>query len=91
MPIDPEFVRMLVCPETRVPMRWAAEDELARINERIATGKALNRGGEAVREPLEQGLVPEGSSIVYPVREEIPILLRQEAIPIDESAAAGQG
>ncbi len=91
MPIDPEFIEILRSPDTRKPLRPADAGELARINELIKAGQAKNRAGTAVTEALEQGLVPEGESIVYPVRDEIPILLTDEAIPFGTDAGDGQG
>ena len=87
MPIDPDFLQMLVCPETRVPLRCAGSAELDRVNELIRSGRARNRGGDAVGETLEEGLVPDGEAVVYPIRDEIPILLRHEAILLDDQAA----
>jgi uncharacterized protein YbaR (Trm112 family) len=35
-----------------------------------------------VETPLESGLVPEEGNVIYPVRDGIPVLLTQEAIPL---------
>lgn len=34
--------------------------------------------------PAEDGLVCEADGVVYPVREEIPVMLIEEAIPLKE-------
>ena len=81
MPIDQEFIDILRSPDTRQPLRRANSSELDRVNELIGAGGARNRGGEAVQDPLTEGLVPEGESVIYPIRDDIPILLTQEAIP----------
>lgn len=82
MPIDPDFLQILVCPQTRKPMRVAKAGEIDAVNAQIRAGQARNRGGELVSEPLQEGLVPDGEAVVYPIRDDIPILLRQEAIPL---------
>ena len=46
-------------------------------NVRVAAG-ALR----SFKEALEEGLVPEGESLVYPVQQGIPILLIQEGIQL---------
>jgi uncharacterized protein YbaR (Trm112 family) len=56
---------------------------LARVNARISAAGApalANRGGEPVREPLAEGLVRLDRTLLYPVRDGIPILLVEEAI-----------
>jgi uncharacterized protein YbaR (Trm112 family) len=80
--IDPAFLAMLVCPVTRQPLRQATPDEVTAVNASIAGGAVTNRGGTAVREAIEAGLATEDGSDVYPIRDDIPILLAAEAIPL---------
>ena len=42
-----------------------------------------NRGGELVTEPVREGLVREDGLFLYPVRDDIPIMLIDEAIPLE--------
>ena len=83
MPIDSEFIKILRSPDTRQPLRCANDAELAKINQLISSGKARNRAGEPVEDSLQEGLIPEGEAVVYPIRDDIPILLKHEAIPFD--------
>ncbi len=80
--IDPDFLGMLVCPSTRQPLREATAAELKAVNARVADGTAKNRAGNPVQKPIEGGLVPAGSAVVYPIVDGIPILLTSEAIPL---------
>jgi uncharacterized protein YbaR (Trm112 family) len=82
MPIDPEFLAILVCPKTKKKLRAADARELEAVNAAIRAGTARNRGGEAVKEPLQEGLVPDGEPVVYPIQDGIPVLLTQEAIAL---------
>ena len=81
--VDPELLQILVCPETRQPVRLADGDILVRLNSAIEAGSVVNQGGQEVREPIEEGLVREDGKLLYPVREEIPIMLIDEAIALD--------
>jgi uncharacterized protein YbaR (Trm112 family) len=85
--IEPDFLRMLVCPSTHQPLREATAAELAAVNAAVAAGTARNRGGVAVAGSLQGGLVPADGSVVYPIKDGIPILLVPEAIPL---ATAGE-
>ena len=57
MPIDPELLEILVCPETHQPLAEADADTLKRINERIKAGAVKNRQGDAGKEPVSEGVV----------------------------------
>ncbi len=57
---------------------------MAKLNRAIATGGVKNRGGEPVAEPIEAGLVREDGTLLYPVRDDIPVMLVDEAIPLEE-------
>jgi uncharacterized protein YbaR (Trm112 family) len=80
--IDKELLAILACPETHQPLALADTALLQRVNARIAAGGVKNVGGAAVQEPLAAGLVREDQRIVYPVRDEIPVLLIDEGIPV---------
>ena len=78
--VDAELIELLVCPETKQTLRPADPDVLARLNEAIARGRVENRGGSPVSVPLEAALVREDGQVLYPVREDIPIMLLDESI-----------
>ncbi|HSG07949.1 MAG TPA: hypothetical protein VLA36_06315 [Longimicrobiales bacterium] len=77
-----ELLDILVCPETKQPVRPADADVLARLNLAISRGDVENRGKQPVTEPVLEGLLREDGLFLYPVRDEIPIMLIDEAIPL---------
>jgi uncharacterized protein YbaR (Trm112 family) len=84
--LDPELLAILVCPEMKTPVRLADPALLERLNAFIREGRVINGGGKTVTEPLEAGLVRADGRVLYPVREGIPIMLIDEAIPVEPSS-----
>ncbi len=76
--IDPELLAILACPASRQPLREIDAAELGALNEKIATGNLTNVGGKPVKEALEGALICADGSVVYPVRQGIPVLLPEE-------------
>lgn len=78
--IDKELLEILACPETHQRLALASPEVLSALNERVRAGGVRNVGGEAVGEELDGGLVREDGTLVYPIRDEIPVLLIDEGI-----------
>ena len=57
MPVSSELLEILVCPETKQPVRPADAAVLASLNERVDAGSLRNRGGDAVSKRIEEALV----------------------------------
>ena len=82
MPVSEDLLEILVCPETRQPVRLADEALLARLNEQVSAGSLRNRGGDAVAKPIAEALVREDGKVVYLVDDSIPVMLIEEAIEL---------
>lgn len=82
--VDAELLEILVCPETKEPVRLADADLLERVNAAIERGSVQNRGGETVEDTIDEGLVREDGKVLYAVRDDIPIMLIDEAIVLDD-------
>ena len=80
--IDAELVKMLVCPETLTPLRPVEDAVLYRLNRAIAHGALKTRAGRILDQPLEGGLVRLDGAVLYPVVEDIPLLLVDEGIEL---------
>lgn len=83
--VDKELLEILCCPETKQDLTLLKEPVIAKINQRIKEGTLKNRAGETIKEPIGGGLLREDRKYLYPIREDIPIMLIDEAIPCDET------
>jgi uncharacterized protein YbaR (Trm112 family) len=80
--IDAELLKILCCPETHQPVTPADAGLVARLNQQIASGQLRLRNGQPVKEPIDGGLVRSDGKYLYAVRQDIPIMLIDEAIPL---------
>ena len=84
--VDPDLLRLLCCPETHQDLTLAQPGLLEKLNRRIEAGELKNRAGKVVIGQLDGGLVRADGKVVYPIRQDIPVMLIEEAIPLAESA-----
>jgi len=80
--IDPSLLAILCCPETKQPVSLLDQDRLASINQHIKEGTVKNKAGILVKDRLDGGLVRSDNALIYPIRENIPIMLIEEGIPL---------
>jgi len=82
MPVNPELLEILVCPETKQPLKLAEASLLAGLNERIKAGTLRNRGGDKVAKDVSEGLIREDGRVLYVVDDDIPVMLVEESIEL---------
>lgn len=83
-----ELLDILCCPETKQDLELIQGASITKINEAIGAARVTSRGGETVKEKIDCGLLRADRAYLYPIREDIPIMLIDEAIPWDEDAFA---
>ena len=86
--IGKERLDILVCPERRTPLTLADEKLVAALNRAVAQRRLKNQAGEPVEKMLDGGLVRDDHAVLYPVIDGIPIMLIDEAIPLDQVQAS---
>lgn len=71
---------ILRCPQSRTRLRPAPPEVIARLNREISAGTLVNLAGERLERPLDGGLIREAGDLLYPIIDQIPVLLPDEAI-----------
>ena len=77
-----EVLELLQCPLTGKKLSLASDQMILRVNEAIANGNARDRIEQKVSQKIDGGLVTDEGVWLYPIREEIPTLVAEEAIDI---------
>ena len=73
-----DLLEMLRCPQTGQPLALAGPEVLGPLNERLAR----SRRGPGTEPPLTAALLRLDRLLLYPIRDGIPVLLAEEAIPL---------
>ena len=81
--IDKELLAILCCPETKLDVSLADEALIEKLNDAVRRGVLKNKVQKLVTELLDGGLMRADRKILYPIREDIPVMLIEEGIPLD--------
>ncbi len=84
MNINPDILAILCCPETKQKVTVAEEAVIVTLNALVTRGGLKNKGNRPVTEPFEGGLVREDGTLLYPIRDNIPVMLIEEGIPLTQ-------
>ena len=80
MPIDGKLLEILCCPVSKTPLTRLSPTRLEKLNSAIRAGQVQTVHGEIVEHVLQEALVTEDSKVMYPVIDNIPILLEEKGI-----------
>ena len=84
--IDRDLLAILCCPETKQDVSLADQALIDQLNDQIGKGKLKNKAGQIVTEKLDGGLLRADRTILYPIREDIPVMLIEEGILVGAPA-----
>lgn len=80
MTIDGKLLEILCCPVSKVPLNRLQSTRLEKLNQAIAAGQVQYVRGEPVTAPLREALITEDGKVIYPVEDNIPLLLEEKGI-----------
>lgn len=82
MQLQEKTLAMLRCPNDRSTLRAGEPALVARLNDAIHARRLRNHAGQLVVRPLDGALVRAAGDLAYPIVDEIPVMLYDEAIPL---------
>ena len=80
MPVDGKLLEILCCPVSKTPLVRLPPARLKKLNAAIEAGEVQYVHGEPVTDALPEALITEDSRVIYPVVDDIPILLEEKGI-----------
>ncbi|MEE2757377.1 MAG: hypothetical protein VYA30_12005 [Myxococcota bacterium] len=83
MTIDPDFVSILICPETNVKLKIADSNLVDSINAKIENGKIVTRNGDALTKKVDGLLITVDGRRAFQVNDNIPNLLMDDSFEIE--------
>src|SRR6478609_6575245 len=82
--VDKDLLAILCCPDTKLDVSLADEALINKMNDAVSRGVLKNEAQKPVTELLDGGLIRADRKILYPIREDIPVMLIEEGIPLDQ-------
>ena len=82
--VDKDLLAILCCPETKLDVSLADDALISKVNDAVSRGVLKNKAQKPVTELLDGGLIRVDRKILYPIREDIPVMLIEEGIPLDQ-------
>lgn len=82
--IDDQLLEMLRCPQDHSALSRADPDVVAKANQAIAAGRLTNIAGQKLEKEIDAGLMRAAGDVMYPVVDEIPVMLPDEAIELSQ-------
>ena len=82
--VSKDLLDILCCPETKEDVALVDQSLIDQINSKIVAGGVKNRVENPVSEKIDGGLLRKDQKYLYPIREDIPIMLIDEALPMEQ-------
>lgn len=80
MTISQDLLNIICCPTTKQSLSLVSDDTLNNLNSLQTDQKLVFKDGNTVEYSLSGALITEDKITIYPIRQDIPILLEEESI-----------
>jgi uncharacterized protein YbaR (Trm112 family) len=82
--MDEKLLEIMCCPETHQPLAKAGAELVDDLNKRIQAGTLVDRVAENGAERIDGGLIREDGKIMFPIRQDIPVMLIDQSISLEQ-------
>ena len=82
--IKKELLEVICCPETKQDLKLADQKIIDQINKLIEKKELFDRSEKSIEGKIDGGLIREDKKFLYPIKEEIPVLLIEESISLEK-------
>lgn len=82
--LNDQLLAMLRCPQDQSALTQADAELIEKVNHAIAASGLTNMAGQKLKREIDGGLVRADGLVMYPVVDEIPVMLPDEAIELSQ-------
>lgn len=84
MKVRDDLLNILCCPDDGSRLTPADEALVSELNAAIRAGRLRNKSGSCVTQEIDGGLLRAAGDLLYPIVDQIPVVLIDEAILLDQ-------
>lgn len=85
--VSEKTLAILRCPNDGSQLRLAEAALVSQLNAGINAGRLRNRSEKPVERIIDGGLIRNAGDLLYPIVDDIPVMLYDEAIPLAQLEA----
>tara|TARA_B100001057_G_scaffold136111_1_gene135624 strand:+ start:31530 stop:31799 length:270 start_codon:yes stop_codon:yes gene_type:complete len=82
--MNEKILKLICCPSSKKQLKILDEENLTNLNHAISAGLIKNNQGKILKDEIEQALITEDYELAYIVRDDIPVLLENESIKMNQ-------
>ena len=82
--MNEKILKLICCPSSKKQLKILDEESLNNLNHAISAGLIKNNQGKILKDKIEQALITEDYELAYIVRDDIPVLLENESIKMNQ-------
>ena len=82
--MNEKILKLICCPSSKKQLKILNEESLANLNQAISAGLIKNNQGKILKDEIERALITEDYELAYVVRDDIPVLLENESIKMNQ-------